>query len=131
MRRVVVLALMALALPIAASADIITSNSGRNRCVFGYGRNGRVGHDWLNNHQFARIATDSMEQYVRSLGLVNYTTGALESGSVSGGGTFAGGGSFDIIGTGKWASKLTGIIMRFRLRSLHWQLRRSGYLDFR
>ena len=43
------------------------------------------------------------------LGLVNYSTGALMSGSVSGGGTFAAGGMFDIIGVGKWASSLTGL----------------------
>ncbi|MFZ0799620.1 MAG: PEP-CTERM sorting domain-containing protein, partial [Terriglobales bacterium] len=42
------------------------------------------------------------------LGNVNFQTGALTSGSVSGGGTFAGGGYFDIIGVGAWASTLTG-----------------------
>ncbi len=45
-----------------------------------------------------------------SLGSVNFSTGALTSGSIWGGGTFAGGvgSSFDIFGIGPWAKKMTG-----------------------
>jgi hypothetical protein len=46
--------------------------------------------------------------YTGHLGTVAYATGALQSGSISGGGVFAGGGYFDIVGIGAWAKKLTG-----------------------
>ena len=108
MRRVVVLALLALALPIAASADIITSNTGGTVAfsdMTGTGGMGTIGSTTISSHG---SKLTQWQGQTGNLGLVNYTTGALESGSVSGGGTFAGGGSFDIIGTGKWASKLTG-----------------------
>jgi hypothetical protein len=42
------------------------------------------------------------------LGSVSFTTGTLSTGSVSGGGTFAGGGSFTIMGQGKWLAGLPG-----------------------
>jgi hypothetical protein len=42
------------------------------------------------------------------LGSVSFTTGALSSGSVSGGGIFAGGGFFSITGQGKWLAGLPG-----------------------
>jgi hypothetical protein len=108
MRRVVVLALLALALPIAASADIITANSGGTVAfsdMTGTGGLGTIGSTTITSHG---SKLTQWQGQTGNLGLVNYSTGVLATGSVSGGGTFAAGGSFDIIGVGKWASKLTG-----------------------
>jgi len=109
MRRVVVLALLALAIPIAAWASGIDIT---NQCgtiaisgMAGTGGLGTIGLTTISSHG---SQLTSWNNNTGHLGLVNYSTGALESGSVSGGGVFASGGSFDIIGTGKWASKLTG-----------------------
>jgi hypothetical protein len=90
MRRVVIVALMALVLPVAASAGSISiTNSGgtltgsssgmslSNSVLIQYG--GIVGSD---------------------LGTMTFSTGALMSGSLKMGGTFAGGGSFVITGNG-------------------------------
>lgn len=90
MRRVVVVALLALVLPVAASAGSISiTNSGgmltgttngmslTNSTLIQYG--GIVGPD---------------------LGTLAFSTGALTSGSLKMGGTFAGGGSFVITGNG-------------------------------
>lgn len=94
MRRVVVLALLALALPIAAWAsgiDIVN-------------RNGTVtisnsGIVTAGSHliQFNKVQAKPGG----SLGVVNYGTGALTSGSILGGGTFSDVGSyFNVIGSG-------------------------------
>ena len=90
MRRVVIVALLALVLPVAASAGSISiTNSGgtltgtssgmslTNSTLIQYG--GIVGSD---------------------LGTMTFSTGALMSGSLKMGGTFAGGGSFVITGNG-------------------------------
>ena len=53
MRRVVVLALLALALPIAASADIITSNTGGTVAfsdMTGTGGMGTIGSTTISSH---------------------------------------------------------------------------------
>ena len=97
MRRVVVLALLALALPIAAWAD---------------------GIDLTNRYGSISISlagiTSTQSQLKsfggitatpgHSLGSVSFSTGALTSGSIAGGGTFsATGSSFVVIGVGNWA----------------------------
>ena len=108
MRRVLVLALLALALPMAAWADIMTVNTGGTisiSAMTGTGGLGTIGTSTITSKGAALVQYNSTTGH---LGMVNYQTGALATGSVSGGGTFAGGGFFDIIGVGAWASTLTG-----------------------
>ena len=100
MRRVVVLVLLALALPLAAWADgIDISNQFGSLAISNAGivSTNSALRSWGS---FAPGGT---------LGSVSYTTGALISGSLLGGGTFSATGStFDILGIGKWAKALTG-----------------------
>ncbi len=109
MRRVVVLALLALALPIAVWADgIDITNQGGTVAI-----SAMTGTDGLGTIGVSTISSKGSEMtswnsHTGHLGYVDYSTGALQSGSISGGGMFASGGSFDIVGFGKWASKLTG-----------------------
>jgi hypothetical protein len=113
MRRVVVvLALLALALPMAAWADIIAVNQGGTiafSAMSGTAGLGTVGSTTITSHgsQLKQLGTYTAAAG-HSLGTVNFTTGALTSGSVKGGGTFASGGSFSIFGVGLWAKTLTG-----------------------
>ncbi|MGP0099728.1 MAG: PEP-CTERM sorting domain-containing protein [Terriglobales bacterium] len=114
MRRVVVLALLALALPMAVWADEIVA-------VNQYGTisiSGMAGTDGLGTVGSTVISTrgselTQFESYQsskgHSLGRLNYTTGVLLSGSIASGGTFSSAGSsFDIYGIGLWAKNLTG-----------------------
>jgi hypothetical protein len=114
MRRMVGFAVLtlAMALPISAWADIITTNQGGTVAITGMSGTaglGTIGTTTITSKgsQLTQWMGPGGTQTER-LGLINYATGALLSGSVSGGGTFAGGGYFDIIGDGKWASKITG-----------------------
>ena len=115
MRRVVVLAVLtlAMALPIAAWANIITTNQGGTIAITGmFGTNGMgtIGTTTITSKGSQLTSWTGLgTSQTGHLGLVNFATGALATGSVSGGGTFAGGGYFDIIGTGPWASALTGM----------------------
>src|SRR5258708_22518698 len=96
MRRVVVLALLALALPMAAWADIILTNQFGTVSVSAAGVSsfGSQLHS-LNNV----VATPG-----HSLGTVSFTTGALIGGTLAGGGTFSSVGStFNVVGKGNWA----------------------------
>jgi hypothetical protein len=102
MRRVVVLALLALALPMAAWADNIGltnqfgSISVSNAGVF------TVGSELLTFGSFAAGPG-------HSLGEVVYSTGGLTGGTLAAGGTFSTTGStFDVIGRGAWAKSLPG-----------------------
>jgi len=96
MRRVVVLALLALALPIAAWADGIT-------LVNEYG-GVDVSLSGISSHQ------SELQQFNgivapkgHSLGSVSYTTGVLVSGTIAGGGVFsATNSSFVVVGKGKY-----------------------------
>jgi hypothetical protein len=118
MRRVVgVLALLALALPMAAWADTITTTNQTGTIAIsgmtGTGGLGTIGTSTissngsqLTNFSFGSFSASSTKG--TDLGSVNFTTGALSSGSVSGGGIFAGGGSFSITGQGKWLAGLPG-----------------------
>jgi hypothetical protein len=109
MRRVVVFALLALALPMIAWADNIdiTNQAGTISISNMAGTNGlgTIGASTITSKGSELTQWNSVTGH---LGYVNYSTGVLTSGSISGGGTFAAGGSFDIIGVGTWAKNLTG-----------------------
>jgi len=109
MRRVVVLALLALALPIAAWADGINiTNQGGTVAITGMAGTGGLGTIGVSTISSHGSQMTSWNNHTGHLGSVSYSTGALQSGTISGGGVFASGGSFDITGFGNWASKLTG-----------------------
>ena len=114
MRRVVVLTLLALALPIAAAASGIdlTNQFGTVSITAPNGGLGTIGVSTLTSkgsqmHSFDGMTTTSLG--VSNLGYVNFATGTLASGSILSGGTFsATGSSFTVIGVGAWAKALTG-----------------------
>jgi PEP-CTERM motif-containing protein len=107
MRRVLVLALLALALPIAAWADgiDITNEFGTVAISAINGGLGTIGVTTITSKGSQLTQWNSTTGH---LGTLSFATGALTSGTVSGGGTFAGGGYFDIVGVGTWANQLTG-----------------------
>ncbi len=99
MRRVVVLALLALALPMAAWAsgiDLTNQFGSISISTAGITSVGSQLRSW------GGFATGG------SMGKVSFSTGALTSGSISAGGTFsATGSSFVVLGVGQWAKTLT------------------------
>ena len=104
MRRVVVLTLVALALPIATWAGTIdlTNSSGSVSVT-----NAGVVLGGIHKSQLRSwdgISTGTV------MGSVAFSTGSLASGSIlgTGGATFNGGGSFIVKGWGPWAKTLTG-----------------------
>jgi hypothetical protein len=99
MRRVVVLALLALALPITAWAGTIdiTSQFGEISIT-----NAGIASTQSQLKSWGGFSTGT------SMGSVSFSTGALASGSILSGGTFNGGGSFVVMGVGSWAKTLTG-----------------------
>jgi hypothetical protein len=96
MRRVVVLALLALALPMAAWADgIVLTNDFGSLSITDAGISS-VGSQLKSFNGITAPAG-------HSLGSVSFTTGALSSGSLAAGGTFsATGSSFIVTGVGKY-----------------------------
>jgi len=95
MRRVVVLALLALALPMGAWADIILTNQFGTISV----SNAGIVSKGSQLHSFNGFTMPG-----HNLGSVSFTTGAMNSGTLAGGGTFSSVGStFDVIGKGNWA----------------------------
>ncbi len=113
MRRVLVLALLALALPIVARADIGLTNDAGTITLSGMaGTNGlgTINTTTLSTAGSHLMTWDSVSAAPNgALGRVDYSTGVLLSGSVANGGTFSGtGSSFNITGVGAWATKLTG-----------------------
>jgi hypothetical protein len=103
MRRVVVLTLLALALPIVAWAgtlDIVNEFGTASVTTAGVVVGGSHASHLM---QFGTNTSGN-------LGRVTFSTGALTSGSITGtgGATFAGGGSFIVTGVGAWAKTLTG-----------------------
>jgi hypothetical protein len=107
MRRVVVLAILALALPMAAWADGITIINEFGSISI---TSGGIGSSTITSRESELVQySNVVAAKGQSLGYVNYSTGVLLSGSVATGGTFsATGSSFDVIGIGKWAKALTG-----------------------
>jgi PEP-CTERM motif len=96
MRRVVVLALLALALPMAAWADIILTN---NFGTISMSNAGIVSKGSQLKSYDSIVAAPG-----HSLGSVSFTTGALNGGTLAGGGSFSSVGStFDVVGKGAWA----------------------------
>jgi hypothetical protein len=116
MRRVVVvLALLAVALPMAAWADTIstTNQTGTIAITDPNGGLGTIGSSTITSKgsqltNFTWGGIDVTSGKGSSLGSLSFSTGTLASGSVSGGGTFNGGGSFTIVGKGSWLAGLPG-----------------------
>lgn len=110
MRRVVVLALLALALPIAASADIILTNQYGNISITAPNAGlGTIGITTITSSQSQLRSWSTVPPTGKSMGSVSFSTGALATGNLQTGATFAGGGSFVVKGVGAWANKLTGM----------------------
>jgi len=116
MRRVVVVvALLALALPMAAWADTIvtTNQTGTIAITDPNGGLGTIGSSTITSKgseltNFTGGGIDVTSGKGSSLGSLSFSTGTLATGSVSGGGTFNGGGSFTIVGQGAWLAGLPG-----------------------
>ena len=97
MRRVVVLALLALALPIAAWADGITLTN-----QFGTVSVSASGVSSFGSQLKSFNGISAAPGH--SLGSVSFTTGAMTGGTLAGGGTFSSvGSSFTVVGKGNWA----------------------------
>lgn len=97
MRRVVLLALLVLALPVmswANSSSLVFTNTG-GKITLGAGSTLKLSGSLLTSFtDFSGVTTTG------KLGTVNFITGSLISGTISAGGTFAAGGSFSISGNG-------------------------------
>ena len=97
MRRVVVLVLLALALPIAAWADGITLTN-----QFGTVSVSATGVSSFGSQLKSFNGVSAAPGH--SLGSVTFTTGAMSGGTLAGGGSFSSVGStFSVIGKGNWA----------------------------
>lgn len=103
MRRVFLLALLALALPIAASADIILTNQFGSVSVSTAGI-------VVGGSQYSQLMTWGTFSAAPhgNLGHVRFATGSLATGSLATGGTFNGGGFFKVTGLGAWVKTATG-----------------------
>jgi hypothetical protein len=108
MRRVLVLALLALVLPLAAWADTITFTN-----QFGSINISNTGISSIGSQLLTWGTASAAPGH--SLGTLSFTTGALATGTLRYGGTFAGGTttaadgtSFVVMGIGQWAKNLTG-----------------------
>jgi hypothetical protein len=96
MKRVVLMALLALAVPIAAWANstFVFDNSG-GKITVGSGQS-----LVLSGSTLISFTGSNGVPITGTLGTVSFQTGGLTSGSLGGGGTFAAGGSFTIAGNG-------------------------------
>jgi len=95
MKRIVLLALLALALPLAAFANSIdTTNSG------GTLAGSTAGLTLTGSTLIAVNGLGGLGLVTGNLGSLSFSTGALASGDIQMGGTFAAGGSFTITGNG-------------------------------
>jgi PEP-CTERM motif len=96
MRRVVVLALLALALPMAAWADIILTNQ--------FGTISMSNAGIVSKGSQLKSFNGFNAAPGHSLGSVSFTTGAMNGGTLAGGGSFSSVGStFNVVGKGNWA----------------------------
>src|SRR5690349_15487605 len=96
MRRVVLLAILALAMPVMswANSTVTFTNTG-GKITLGGGTTLSLSNSVLKSFTgFNGVTTTG------KLGTVSFTTGALSNGTINGGGTFAGGGTFTISGNG-------------------------------
>ncbi|HSY92757.1 MAG TPA: hypothetical protein VK812_15385, partial [Candidatus Binatus sp.] len=96
MKRILMLVLLALALPMAAFANnsVDFTNSG------GTLSGSSAGLSLTGSELIAVNGLNGLGLVTGNLGSLSFTTGALTSGSLQMGGTFAGGGSFIIDGNG-------------------------------
>jgi len=95
MKRIVLLALLALAVPAASFANTVVDFSNRGNI------SGSVsGLTMSNSELFSVTGLNGGGIITGNLGTVSFTTGALMSGSLGMGGMFAGGGSFTVTGNG-------------------------------
>jgi hypothetical protein len=116
MRRVVVLALLALALPIAAWADGITLTNEFGSIAVSAAGITSVGSQLKS---FNSITAPPGH----SLGSVSFSTGALISGSLAAGGTFsATGSSFVVVGSGKFGEPKGTIFSGSFVGPISWTL---------
>jgi hypothetical protein len=106
MRRVVVLAILALALPIAAWADVIVTNqAGSISVVPCCGVGSIISSTGSHLHSWGAIVAAPNH----SLGSVSFSTGAFLGSTLFADGTFSSTGStFNVMGVGQWAKTLTG-----------------------
>ncbi len=113
MRRVFVLTLLALALPIAAWASTIdlTNQFGTIAVTAPNGGLGTIGvstmtstGSQMHSFTFNGVTTTTASSGLSNLGFVNFSTGVLLSGSLLNGGVFSSTGStFNVTGAGNWA----------------------------
>ena len=97
MKRMLLLALLALALPVAAFADMDFTNSGGKLTAL-KGTNPTL---TLSGSELIAVnGLGGLGLITGGLGSVGFTTGALTSGSLQMGATFASGGTFTITGNG-------------------------------
>jgi hypothetical protein len=95
MKRMLLMALLALALPMAAFAG--SSNDFTNS---GGTLSGSSAGLTLTGSELIAVNSSGLGLVTGNLGTVTFSTGALSSGSLQMGGTFSSGGSFDITGNG-------------------------------
>lgn len=117
MRRVVVLVLLALALPIAAWADGITLTN-----QFGTVSVSAAGVSSFGSQLKSFNGISAAPGH--SLGSVSFTTGGMLGGTLAGGGTFSSVGStFNVIGKGNWAhGHNTAIFTGSFVNTISWTL---------
>jgi PEP-CTERM motif len=124
MRRVVVLALLALALPMAAWADGITLVNERGTIS--------IADSGITSKGSQLTSFNGIQAPPgHSLGTVSYSTGALISGSITGGGVFSSAGStFDVVGKGNYGEPKGPIFTGGFTGNIDWTLvSQSGQKD--
>ena len=129
MRRVVVLALLALALPIAASADIILTNQFGNIAITAPNAGlGTIGVTTITSSQ-SQLRSWGSTVTGFSMGSVSFSTGTLATGRLRRRRNVCGGRQLCRDRRGRLGKRVNRDEMRSRLHTLHRQLRRSNYLD--
>lgn len=122
MKRILVLAVLALALPMAAfaSSSIDYSNSGGTLTASTTGSLTLSGSDLSQIRWFPGGVTCAS-----GCGSITFTTGALLTGSLAMGGTFADGGSITITGSGMNGAA-SGVLFTGTFSNLTWTLMPGG-----
>jgi hypothetical protein len=117
MRRVVVLVLLALALPIAAWADGISLTNQFGTIAYSGAGIASTGSQLTSFNGISAAPG-------HSLGSVSFTTGAMTGGTLAGGGTFSSVGStFIVVGKGNWAHGHNAVIFSGSFTSdISWSL---------